>query len=252
MQPLIELRHITKTVVQWNHVKKNILDDITFCMYPGEIVGVVGRSGAGKSTLAHAIAHLTGVTQGEMYVQGQHMTGLQGKALRPLYQQIQMIFQSPQESFDPRHTLGYSIAESLRNQGVKKQEREQRVQQVLQQCGLDVGMAWKYPHEVSGGQCQRAAIARALIVSPAVLLCDEATSALDTITQQRLIALLQQLNASQGMACLFICHNLALAQQFCQRLLIMHEGKIVEDGKTEDVLRHPKSVYTKELLQAVL
>lgn len=252
MQPLIELRHITKTVVQWNHVKKNILDDITFCMYPGEIVGVVGRSGAGKSTLAHAIAHLTGVTQGEMYVQGQHMTGLQGKALRPLYQQIQMVFQSPQESFDPRHTLGYSIAESLRNQGVKKQEREQRVQQVLQQCGLDVGMAWKYPHEVSGGQCQRAAIARALIVSPAVLLCDEATSALDTITQQRLIALLQQLNASQGMACLFICHNLALAQQFCQRLLIMHEGKIVEDGKTEDVLRHPKSVYTKELLQAVL
>ena len=163
-----------------------------------------------------------------------------------------MVFQSPQESFDPRHTLGYSIAESLRNQGVKKQEREQRVQQVLQQCGLDVGMAWKYPHEVSGGQCQRAAIARALIVSPAVLLCDEATSALDTITQQRLIALLQQLNASQGMACLFICHNLALAQQFCQRLLIMHEGKIVEDGKTEDVLRHPKSVYTKELLQAVL
>lgn len=252
MQPLIELRHITKTVVQWNHVKKNILDDITFCMYPGEIIGVVGRSGAGKSTLAHAIAHLTGVTQGEMYVQGQHMTGLQGKALRPLYQQIQMVFQSPQESFDPRHTLGYSIAESLRNQGVKKQEREQRVQQVLQQCGLDVGMAWKYPHEVSGGQCQRAAIARALIVSPAVLLCDEATSALDTITQQRLIALLQQLNASQGMACLFICHNLALAQQFCQRLLIMHEGKIVEDGKTEDVLRHPKSVYTKELLQAVL
>lgn len=252
MQPLIELRHITKTVVQWNHVKKNILDDITFCMYPGEIVGVVGRSGAGKSTLAHAIAHLTGVTQGEMYVQGQHMTGLQGKALRPLYQQIQMVFQSPQESFDPRRTLGYSIGESLRNQGIHKQERQQRVQQVLQQCGLDVGMAWKYPHEVSGGQCQRAAIARALIVSPAVLLCDEATSALDTITQQRLIALLQQLNASQGMACLFICHNLALAQQFCQRLLIMHEGKIVEDGKTEDVLRHPKNVYTKELLQAVL
>lgn len=252
MQPIIELRHITKTIVQQDNTPKNIIDDVTFCMYPQEIVGIVGRAGAGKSTLAHVIARLTDVTAGELYVQGQPVTHLQGKALRPLYQQIQMVFQSPQESFDPRHTLGYSIAESLRNQGVKKQEREQRVQQVLQQCGLDVGMAWKYPHEVSGGQCQRAAIARALIVSPAVLLCDEATSALDTITQQRLIALLQQLNASQGMACLFICHNLALAQQFCQRLLIMHEGKIVEDGKTEDVLRHPKSVYTKELLQAVL
>lgn len=252
MQPIIELRHITKTIVQQDNTPKNIIDDVIFCMYPQEIVGIVGRSGAGKSTLAHVIARLTDVTAGELYVQGQPVTHLQGKALRPLYQQIQMVFQSPQESFDPRHTLGYSIAESLRNQGVKKQEREQRVQQVLQQCGLDVGMAWKYPHEVSGGQCQRAAIARALIVSPAVLLCDEATSALDTITQQRLIALLQQLNASQGMACLFICHNLALAQQFCQRLLIMHEGKIVEDGKTEDVLRHPKSVYTKELLQAVL
>lgn len=252
MQPIIELRHITKTIVQQDNTPKNIIDDVTFCMYPQEIVGIVGRSGAGKSTLAHVIARLTDVTAGELYVQGQPVTHLQGKALRSLYQQIQMVFQSPQESFDPRHTLGYSIAESLRNQGVKKQEREQRVQQVLQQCGLDVGMAWKYPHEVSGGQCQRAAIARALIVSPAVLLCDEATSALDTITQQRLIALLQQLNASQGMACLFICHNLALAQQFCQRLLIMHEGKIVEDGKTEDVLRHPKSVYTKELLQAVL
>lgn len=252
MQPIIELRHITKTIVQQDNTPKNIIDDVTFCMYPQEIVGIVGRSGAGKSTLAHVIARLTDVTAGELYVQGQPVTHLQGKALRPLYQQIQMVFQSPQESFDPRHTLGYSIAESLRNQGVKKREREQRVQQVLQQCGLDAGIAWKYPHEVSGGQCQRAAIARALIVSPAVLLCDEATSALDTITQQRLIALLQQLNASQGMACLFICHNLALAQQFCQRLLIMHEGKIVEDGKTEDVLRHPKSVYTKELLQAVL
>lgn len=252
MQPIIELRHITKTIVQQDNTPKNIIDDVTFCMYPQEIVGIVGRSGAGKSTLAHVIARLTDVTDGELYVQGQPVTHLQGKALRPLYQQIQMVFQSPQESFDPHHTLGYSIAESLRNQGVKKQEREQRVQQVLQQCGLDVGIAWKYPHEVSGGQCQRAAIARALIVSPAVLLCDEATSALDTITQQRLIALLQQLNASQGMACLFICHNLALAQQFCQRLLIMHEGKIVEDGKTEDVLRHPKSIYTKELLQAVL
>ncbi len=252
MQPIIELRHITKTIVQRDRTKKNILDDATFCMYPNEIIGIVGRSGAGKSTLAHVIARLTDVTAGELYVQGQPVTHLQGKALQPLYQQIQMVFQSPQESFDPHHTLGYSIAESLRNQSVKKREREQRVQQVLQQCGLDASIAWKYPHEVSGGQCQRAAIARALIVSPAVLLCDEATSALDTITQQQLIALLQQLNASQGMACLFICHNLALAQQFCQRLLIMHEGKIVEDGKTEDVLRYPKSVYTKELLQAVL
>lgn len=252
MQPIIELRHITKTIVQWNHIKKNILDDVTCCIYPGEIVGVVGRSGAGKSTLAHAIARLTDVTAGELYVQNQNCTHLQGKALRPVYQQIQMVFQSPQESFDPRHTLGYSIAESLRNQGIKKKERQQRVAQMLQQCGLDTCVAQKYPHEVSGGQCQRAAIARALMVSPALLLCDEVTSALDTIAQQRILSLLQHFNASQGMAYLFICHNIAVAQQFCRRLLIMHEGKIVEEGNTEDVLHHPKSVYTKELLQAVL
>lgn len=252
MQPLIELRHITKTIVQGNHRPKHILNDVTCCVYPGEIVGVVGRSGAGKSTLAHAIVRLTDVTEGELYVQHHNITCLKGKALQSVYQQIQMVFQAPRESFDPRHTLGYSIAESLRNQGIKKAAREQRVQQMIRQCGLDADILQKYPHEVSGGQCQRAAIARALMVSPALLICDEVTSALDTITQQRIVSLLQRFNASQGMACLFICHNIALAQQFCQRLLIMHEGNIVEEGKTEDVLRHPKSMYTQELLQAVL
>lgn len=252
MEPLMEIQHGTKTIIQSDGMRNHVLQDVSFRLYPNEIVGIAGRSGAGKSTLARSMIRLTDMTAGTLWFQGQNITKLQGKALRPFYKHVQMVFQSPQESFDPHHTLAYSIAEQLRNQGIQEDERRRRVQQIMEQCGLDGKTAACYPHEVSGGQCQRAAIARALIGSPDVLICDEITSALDTITQQQIITLLRQCNAQRGMACVFICHNLALAQQFCDCLFIMHEGWIVENGKTADVLRHPKSDYTKELIEAVL
>lgn len=252
MEPRMEIQHGTKTIIQSDGMRNHVLQDVSFRLYPNEIVGIAGRSGAGKSTLARSMIRLTDMTAGTLWFQGQNITKLQGKALRPFYKHVQMVFQSPQESFDPHHTLAYSIAEQLRNQGIQEDERRRRVQQIMEQCGLDGKTADCYPHEVSGGQCQRAAIARALIGSPDVLICDEITSALDTITQQQIITLLRQCNAQRGMACVFICHNLALAQQFCDRLFIMHEGRIVENGKTADVLRHPKSDYTKELIEAVL
>ncbi len=252
MKPLMEVRQGTKTIIQPDGLLKHIIQDVSFRLYPNEIVGIAGHSGAGKSTLARTMIRLTDLTEGTLWFREQNITQLRGKALRPFYEHVQMVFQTPQESFDPHHTLGYSMAERLQNQGMEEKERKQRVAQMLEQCGLDRTIAVRYPHEVSGGQCQRAAIARALMGSPDLLLCDEITSALDTITQQQIITLLRQCNMQRGMACVFICHNLALAQQFCQRLLIMHEGRIVEDGKTADVLRHPKSDYTKELIEAVL
>ena len=163
-----------------------------------------------------------------------------------------MVFQDPVSSFDPRRTLGDGIGESLRNAGVSKAETEAQVRHLLEQCGLGAEFAGRYPHEVSGGQCQRAAIARALAIQPKLLICDEATSALDVTVQHQIMELLQSLRESSDMSYLFICHNLALVQTFCDRLLVMYEGKIVEEGTPDQVIFHPQSDYTKLLIDSIL
>lgn len=252
MEPILQVSGLTKTFHTNGRPDFTAVDRVSFLLYPGETVGIVGESGCGKSTLAKLLCRLLDVTEGTIHLCGQDITKAKGRELFGAYRNIQMVFQDPLTSFDPRRTLGDGIGESLRNAGVPKAERERRVVELLEQCGLSETFAGRYPHEVSGGQCQRAAIARALAIKPKLLLCDEATSTLDVTVQQQIMELLKDLRKKEKLSYLFICHNLALVQSFCDRVLVMHEGKIVEEGTTDQVIFHPKSDYTKILLDSIL
>ena len=179
---------MAEIILKADHLKKifvsgkkstTAVDDVSFELVRGECLGIVGESGSGKSTIARMLTHLEGVTEGKIFLKGKDITHIRGKALRNIYQDMQMVFQMPMESFDPRCTLGDGIGESLRNMGITRAETRKHVENLLERCGLDKEYADRYPHQVSGGQCQRAAIARALAVSPEILICDEATSALE-------------------------------------------------------------------------
>ena len=167
---------------------------------------------------------------------------------------MQMVFQTPTDSFDPRCTLGDGIGESLRNNGWSGKKTKEEVARLLEVCGLSTDFAARYPHQVSGGQCQRAAIARALAIRPKLLICDEATSSLDVTIQQEIIELLNDLRWEKGtdLSILFICHDIALVQQFCNRVLVLYKGKIVEQGIPDEVIRHPQDPYTKRLIDSIL
>jgi peptide/nickel transport system ATP-binding protein len=165
---------------------------------------------------------------------------------------MQMVFQTPTESFDPRHTLGDGVGESLRNFGHSQSAVREQVAQLLQQCGLPPEFAKRYPHQVSGGQCQRAAIARAIAIKPRLLICDEATSALDVTIQTEILALLSDLRRELNLSILFICHDIALVQQFCDWVLVMYKGSIVEEGVPDEVIRNPQNDYTKRLIESIL
>lgn len=227
------------------------VDDVSFELRQGECLGIVGESGSGKSTIVKMITHLQSITEGNVILKGKDITNVKGKELREVYKDIQMVFQMPMESFDPRYTLGDGIGESLRNMGLSRKETRERVEKLLERCGLDKEYAERYPHQVSGGQCQRAAIARALAVDPKVIICDEATSALDVTVQKRVIDLLQNLQENKNLSYVFICHNLALVQQFCDRVIVMKDGRVVEEGIPDEVIQNPKEEYTKMLVESV-
>ena len=239
MNTLLEAEHLTKVFAQRGKEPFKAVDDVSFSLQAGETLGIVGESGSGKSTLAKMITRLTDITK------------LKQSQLRDVYGNIQMVFQNPAGSFDPRRTLGDGIGESLRNRGMKKADIAIRVKELLEQCGLEEELAKRYPHEVSGGQCQRAAIARALAVEPKVLICDEATSALDVTIQKQIMELLEELKDKHGLSFIFICHNLALVQSFCDKVLVLYDGKVVESGKPDDIINEPKEAYTKKLVDAV-
>ena len=252
MEPILKVNHLKKVFHQRDKRGALAVENISFSLQAGEILGIVGESGSGKSTVAKLITRLTDASKGEIILDGQSITHLKGTALKEAYGKIQMVFQNPVGSFDPRRTLGDGIGESLRNQGIPKVEIRKKVSELLEQCGLDASYADRYPHQVSGGQCQRAAIARALAVDPKVLICDEATSALDVTVQRRIIELLRRLKEEKNLSYLFICHNLALVQEFCDRVLVMKDGRIVEEGTPDDVICNPQDEYTKMLVEAVL
>lgn len=228
------------------------VDDVSFELNRGECLGIVGESGSGKSTIAKMITHLESVTEGQVFLKGKDITHVKGKALREIYQEIQMVFQMPMESFDPRCTLGDGIGESLRNMGLSRSETGSRVEKLLERCGLDREFADRYPHQVSGGQCQRAAIARALAVNPEILICDEATSALDVTVQKQILELLIELKQKEQLSFLLICHDVALVQAFCDKVLVLYHGKTVEYGTPDEIINHPKEDYTKRLIDSVL
>ena len=251
MSILLEAEHLTKIFVSRGQNSFKAVDNVSFALQTGETLGIVGESGSGKSTLAKMLTRLTDITDGTLKFEGKDITKQKTSQLKEVYGNIQMVFQNPAGSFDPRRTLGDGIGESLRNRGMKKKDIEKRVAEVLEQCGLSSEFAKRYPHEVSGGQCQRAAIARALAVEPKVLICDEATSALDVTIQKQIMDLLKELKEKHGLSFIFICHNLALVQMFCDRVLVLHDGKVVESGLPDEIINEPKQAYTRKLVEAV-
>lgn len=246
---VLEVRNLKKTFREAGR-QKTAAEGVSFSLSAGDCLGLVGRSGCGKSTVVRLVARLLEPDEGEIILCGENITRLTGHRLADAYRNMQMIFQMPEDSFDPRKTLGWSIAEPLRNHGWPKAHRRARVEELLAEAGLDASFAGRYPHEVSGGQCQRAAIARAIALEPKLLICDEATSALDVTVQSRIVELVKKLCRKKKMACLFITHDLALLPGLADRVLVMHAGRIVEEGDAFKVVHSPESPYTKELLAA--
>jgi oligopeptide transport system ATP-binding protein len=228
------------------------VNGVSFALSKGETLGIVGESGCGKSTLAKLICRLVEPDSGSVCLDGCNITALRPSELRAVYSRMQMVFQSPAGSFDPRRTVGSAVEEALTNRGMPKLERVEKTAALFERCGLDAKLTGRYPHELSGGQCQRAAIARALAAEPDILICDEATSALDVTVQKQIIELLSTLKAERNLAVIFICHNLALVQLFCDRVLVMHSGEIVEEGSPDEVILAPKSPYTQSLVRDAL
>ena len=252
MSEILKAEHLQKIFSSPDRGDFLAVDDVSFSLAAGEKLAIIGESGSGKTTVARMIARLLPPTSGRICLEGEDITSATGSSLKEAYKKMQMVFQMPIESFDPRCTLGDGIGESLINHGFSKAETVARVLELLGLCGLGEEFARRYPHEVSGGQCQRAAIARALAIKPKLLILDEATSALDVTVQAEIISLLDKLQQELAMSYLFICHDIALVQDFCDRVIVMHEGRIVEEGSPDEVIRHPRQDYTKRLIASVL
>ena len=245
-KPVVSLRNLS---LSYGHGKdvREVVHGVSLDVLPGEVLGLVGESGCGKSTIAKCVAGFLKPSAGDLVV----CEGADDEPKRGP-RRVQMVFQDPSSSFDPRRTLGKSVSEGLRNAGTPKGEALERAGELFERCGLARELLGRYPHQVSGGQCQRAAIARALAARPVLLIADEATSALDVTVQAQVVTLLRELNAELGMAVLFICHDLALVQDFCDRVAVMREGRIVEIGPTEQVLSSPSDPYTASLIASAL
>jgi len=229
------------------------VDGVSFEILPGETVGLVGESGSGKTTVGRALVKLAPVTTGTILWQERDVTHLSEAEFRPLRKQIQMIFQDPFGSLNPRLTIGAIVGEALEIHfpELDSAKREARVTELLKQVGLQPEHSRRYPHEFSGGQRQRIGIARALAVNPRLIVCDEPVSALDVSVQAQIINLLQDLQEQLGLAYLFIGHDLGVVQHMSDRVLVMNEGKIVESGDCNSIYRSPKHPYTQKLLAAV-
>ena len=251
MEKILEVKNLRKTFYKSRSLFPAV-EDVSFHLMRGECLGLVGESGCGKSTTARLIAGLLEPDRGSVRLGGEEILGLKGKKKQAVYTKLQMVFQTPQDSFDPRCTLGDGIMESMRNRGMKKDQARERMYRLLEQVELDRSFGERYPHEVSGGECQRAAIARALAVDPRLVICDEATSALDVTVQAQIVELLKRLQKERKLSLLFICHDLALVQHMCQRVLVMYQGKIIEQGTPDEVIQHPREAYTRTLVDSVL
>ncbi len=233
------------------HVKA--VDGISFDIHKGETLGLVGESGCGKTTTGRCILQLETATDGEIWFDGQELNTLSKTEMRPLRQRIQVIFQDPYSSLNPRMKIGDIIAEPMMVHGIVKEPKARvlRVRELLDLCGLNPKFADRYPHEMSGGQRQRVGIARALAMEPEFIICDEAVSALDVSIQAQVINLLEDLRDEFGLTYLFISHDLSVVRHLCHRVAVMYLGHIVELAETDELFDNPLHPYTQGLLDAV-
>ncbi len=230
------------------------VDGVSFAVKKGETLGIVGESGCGKSTLIRAVVGLVHATEGKVVWAGRDLTALKHKkSWQPVRKEIQMIFQDPFASLNPRITIGNIIAEPLRvhEPHLSKEERRSRVEEMMRRVGLSPMHINRYPHQFSGGQCQRVGIARALILKPSILVCDEPVSALDVSIQAQVVNLLKELQQSLGLTILFIAHNLSVIKHISDRIMVMYLGNLMEVGESRALCDRPAHPYTKALLSAV-
>jgi peptide/nickel transport system ATP-binding protein/oligopeptide transport system ATP-binding protein len=229
------------------------VDDVSFAVEEGTTVGLVGESGSGKTTIGRTILKLTPATGGQIRFEGRDILPLTERQFRPLRREMQMIFQDPFGSLNPRLSIQAIVAEPLEIHfpAMTRPERRDRVAELLRQVGLKPEMMTRYPHEFSGGQRQRIGIARALAVKPRFIVCDEPVSALDVSVQAQIVNLLQYLQEELKLTYLFIAHDLAVVQHISNHVLVMYRGKIVESASAEAIYANPQHDYTKKLLSAV-
>ena len=247
---LLKVENLTK-----KFKKKGILfqavSQVSFTLEKGECLGIVGESGCGKRRTANMFARLLKEDVGEFFFEDRKISG--GMLLKPVGKGLQMIFQNPQDSFDPRDSVIEGIMQGAAAYGIySRKELTEKALELFSYVGLKEEYQNRKIRQLSGGECQRAAIARALICEPKLLICDEATSALDVLVQAQIIDLLKRLKEEKGMSMLFITHDLPLAAAFCDRVAVMHQGRIIEIGASREVLKNPRQEETQKLLQAVL
>ena len=227
------------------------LDDVSLSIQPGRTMGLIGESGSGKSTLANAVLGLAPIESGQITLLGQDITTLPLRERRPLAKSLQAVFQDPNSSLDPAWTIGRSLAEPVRVQGVRdKTQITARAAQLLTDVGLDPSAAGRYPRQFSGGQRQRISIARALMTSPKLVICDESVSALDLSVQAQILNLLTDLQEKHQLAYLFISHNMSVVRHICHDITVLYHGKVMEAGPTRRVTHEPTHDYTRALLAA--
>lgn len=250
---LVEVKNVSLVFNKGKSNEVKAIDNVSFDIYEGEVFGLVGESGSGKTTIGRAILKLYDINDGEIDFGGQTVSSLKGKELFEFRKDVQMIFQDPQASLDGRMKIRDIVAEGLDVHGLAltSKDRDEKVEELLELVGLNKDHLTRYPHEFSGGQRQRIGIARALAVEPKFIIADEPISALDVSIQAQVVKLMQQLQADQSLTYLFIAHDLSMVKYISDRIGVMHWGKLLEVGSSDDVYHHPIHPYTKSLLSAI-
>ncbi len=251
MTPVIEVKSLKK----YFPTPRGLLyavDDVTLSIQKGETLGVVGESGCGKSTLGRTIIHLLERTDGKIYLNGQDISDVRGDDLKKAREKMQIIFQDPYSSIDPRRTVEYTIKEPLRvSKRFSKKEIDAKAEELMETVGIDSRLRLSYPHELDGGRRQRVGIARALALDPDFVVCDEPVSALDVSIQAQVLNLLKRLQQQKGMAYMFVTHNLSVVRHISDHICVMYLGQVVEYCPTKELFRKPLHPYTKALLSAI-